>query len=173
MNIITNCLFAGNQAAVSGGGIGGGAPSTITNCTFYGNSAGYSGGGMFNNAGMIECDKMRVTNSILWGNTAPQYKETGTDRGGWGGYCGTNFQYSDIDQSDYTGYNGNIRQNPQFVDVSGTNPNNWDLHLQAGSPCIDTGKQARSIPLVDMDGECGLWTAAGMAGARPIWGPMR
>jgi hypothetical protein len=35
---------------------------------------------------------------------------------------------------------GNISDNPLFVNVSGNDPTKWDLQLQPKSPCIDKGK---------------------------------
>ena len=54
--------------------------------------------------------------------------------------------YSDIDQDGFEGLNGNIRQNPLFVNYV-----NGDLHLQASSPCIDAAT-SDNAPLTDMEG---------------------
>ncbi|MDX9805966.1 MAG: hypothetical protein RBT87_09085, partial [bacterium] len=32
-----------------------------------------------------------------------------------------------------------IDADPEFMDVSGTDPHSWDLRLKNSSPCIDTG----------------------------------
>jgi len=83
-----------------------------------------------------------VTNSILWGNTAPTGAEIYTDSGApvvayscvQGGYAGT----------------GNISDDPLFVD--GTDGGDgWDLQLQEGSPCIDAGTST-GAPGVDILG---------------------
>ncbi|RMD97116.1 MAG: hypothetical protein D6812_15815, partial [Deltaproteobacteria bacterium] len=39
--------------------------------------------------------------------------------------------------SDPTGTGGNISVDPEFVDISGTDPLSWDLHLSETSPLID------------------------------------
>ena len=164
---ITNSIFAGNSSGTGGGFYGvDGSITTIANCTFYKNSATVSGGGISDQSGMIDCNKLRVTNTILWGDTAPQYKETGTALGGWGGYCLTNYHYSDIDQSGYPGVDGNIGQDPLFVNILGTDPNGWDLHLQSGSPAIDRGNNAApGLPPVDMDGQPRIMDGSGDGGA--------
>ena len=164
---ITNSIFAGNSSGTGGGFYGvDGSITTIANCTFYKNSATVSGGAISDQSGMIDCNKLRVTNTIMWGDTAPQYKETGTGLGGWGGYCLTNYHYSDIDQSEYPGVDGNIRQDPLFVNIAGTDPSGWDLHLQLGSPAIDRGSNAApGLPPVDMDGQPRIMDGTGDGGA--------
>src|SRR5262249_6833722 len=48
---------------------------------------------------------------------------------------------------DVTGLNGNIQQDPQFVDAAG-----GDYHLQASSPAIDAGTNtAPNLPDKDLD----------------------
>jgi len=75
---MTNCIVSGNSATgrhdefpgVGGGGgmdFWGNTSLTLTNCTITENSAANSAGGMI-------CDfwcSGRITNSIIWGNTAP------------------------------------------------------------------------------------------------------
>ena len=144
---ITNSVFAGNSAELYGGGISLSAstPLTMTNCTLFGNkvndSSGYGGG-------IYSYSPLTIANSILWGNTAnsdPQIKVAGGSLG---------VGYSDIDQIGFAGSNGNIRQDPKFMDVYGSDPANWNLRLQPLSPCVDAGNNAL-VPagtLTDIDG---------------------
>jgi predicted outer membrane repeat protein len=171
LTVLTS-IFAGNRAINSdpyrgmGGGIRGGGAVQVINSTFYGNSANYAGGGMYLGEGAGSCSQFRVYNSILWGNTASQYKETGTapGTGMWG--CPDVYQYSNIDQNDYINYAHNIRQNPMFVNISGTDPSAWDFHLQAGSPSIDTGSNTvPGLPPFDIDGEPRIMDGSGDGGA--------
>ncbi|MCP4610914.1 MAG: right-handed parallel beta-helix repeat-containing protein, partial [Planctomycetes bacterium] len=141
---ISNCSFSGNHAI---GGLGGGirnytSSPTITNCTFFGNSAA-NGGAILNGA----TSAPTVTNCILWGNTAPEiYNFSSTPT----------VNYCDV-QGGYGG-TGNIDIDPLFVDTDG--PDNIlgtqddDLHLQASSPCIDSGdNSAPSLPANDFEGD--------------------
>lgn len=76
-----------------------------------------------------------VTNSIVWGNTNYQI------------YGNHTVSYSVI-QGGYEG-EGNIDADPLFID-----PANGDFHLQAGSPCINTGtNQAPFLSTHDFDGD--------------------
>ncbi len=172
LTVLTS-IFAGNRANGSygmGGGIrvyqGTTGTVTIINSTFYGNSAVYAGGGLHLGELGGTCSRYRVYNSIVWGNSASQYKETGTapGTGMWG--CPDVYQYSNIDQNNYINYSNNIRQNPMFVNVSGTDPAAWDFHLQAGSPCIDKGSNTvQGLPTFDIDGEPRIMDGSGDGGA--------
>ena len=76
-----------------------------------------------------------VSNSILW--------NYGEEIRVWG--AGTaQVSYSDV-EGGYSG-EGNISADPMFVD-----PANNDYHLQAGSPCIDTGTNV-GAPTEDIEG---------------------
>jgi predicted outer membrane repeat protein len=183
LTVLTS-IFAANRAINSdpyrgmGGGIRGGGAVQVINSTFYGNSANYAGGGMYLGELAGFCSQFRVYNSILWGNTASQYKETGTAPGTgiWG--CPDVYQYSNVDQNDYINYAHNIRQNPMFVNISGTDPAAWDFHLQAGSPSIDRGSNTvPGLPAFDIDGEprimdgTGDWGAIADMGVDEVTGP--
>ncbi len=134
---LTNVLFYANSAG--GVGEGGGLYNfeyswvVIENVTFYTNSAS-SGRAMYNGPYSF----VVVGNSILWssGATGSEIRNsigvslniTNSDlRGGWPG-------------------TGNIDTDPLFVD-----PVNGDLHLQAGSPAIDSGTN-NGCPFTDLDG---------------------
>ena len=183
LTVLTS-VFTANRAINSdpyrgmGGGIRGGGAVQVINSTFYGNSANYAGGGMYLGELAGSCTQFRVYNSILWGNSASEYKETGTAPGTgiWG--CPDVYQYSNIDQNDYINYAHNIRQNPMFVNISGTDPSGWDFHLQAGSPSIDTGSNTvPGLPAFDIDGESrimdgtGDWGAIADMGVDEVTGP--
>jgi parallel beta-helix repeat protein len=125
--IIKNNLIYDNEATDSG--IGGGfytemedLPVFVGN-TVVGNRAERGGGVRIANKGIIK-------NCIIWGNVASsqdndiyiQVVES------------PNILYCDISDSPFCGQNGNICEDPMFVD-----PENNDYHLRPDSPCIDAG----------------------------------
>ncbi|MDD5724230.1 MAG: right-handed parallel beta-helix repeat-containing protein [Syntrophales bacterium] len=131
-SIVNNVIY-GNMADGSGGGIylinltENGEPDIINN-TFFGNYAATSGGGIHCNSSF----KPRIFNCILWGNT--------DDLDG----CSTT--YSDVQDGDGNGTNGNISINPLLKDtLSG------DCSLASRSPCLDAGTDT-GAPVTDRDG---------------------
>jgi len=154
---LRNCVFSGNSATDSGGGIfnsgvGGGPnpnPPVLTNCTFSENSAALEGGGLYNEGG---ADAV-VNSCIFWDNN----DTGGTDE------SAQIYTSSIAPAIDYTcvqgltgalGGAGNIGDNPTFVDsngpddIVGTADDN--LRLMLGSPCIDTGHPG--LEYQDLDG---------------------
>lgn len=100
--------------------------------------------------GAMGAGPLNIVNSILWGNTAdlwPEYPQLYEDVPG-----SSTVVNCDIDQDEYEGADGNIRLDPIFVDVTDPDPANWDLHIDALSPCIDTGT-SEGAPYDDMDGD--------------------
>jgi predicted outer membrane repeat protein len=134
--LFENCLFNDNSAPTRAGGIYniGGSSPTLTNVTFSGNSSA-TGGAIYNATG---CSPT-LTNCILWADTATTQPEI---------YNQTDatpvVTYSNI-AGGYAGV-GNIDADPLFVDGPG-----GDLHLQAGSPCIDAANGPWA-PEFDLDG---------------------
>ena len=144
---VMNCVFSGNSAFLRGGGMfnSGGSPA-VTNCTFSGNTVVQNGGGMFNSG-----SSPTVTNCIFWMNS----DAGGTDESAQihnDDSSGVNtpvVNTSDV-QGGWTGAGGtgNLDADPLFVDAPG-----GDLHLQAGSPCIDAGDNNVVTELTDLDGD--------------------
>jgi predicted outer membrane repeat protein len=146
--MLANCIFTDNSAGASGikssgGGAiyAGGNGAVITNCIFFNNwtaNEANPGGAIFN----FLADT-RLSNSILWGNTAaagPQLSDYLLILG--------RTEHCNIDQAGFDGIDGNIRREPLWV-----NPALGDFRLQADSPCIDAGREdAPGLPEVDFDG---------------------
>jgi uncharacterized repeat protein (TIGR01451 family) len=148
-----NCTFASNSAGYGGGGMLNYTDSSpaLSNCTFAGNSAEIAGGGMCNDAsgnsagstggGMYNWDSsLALTNCILWGDAPEEiFNEDPASS--------PVVTYSDI-EGGYPG-EGNIDADPRFAD-----PDNGDLHLKPGSPCIDAGtNDAPNLPEHDFEGD--------------------
>lgn len=125
MNINRTLIYA-NTASEEGGGIASyhtdNTDTTyLTNCDIFGNTAGTLGGGVRETSGYDA--QTLLHNSIIWANNAP-----------------TNPQYAYVsriyycDLSQTAGGQGNINQNPLFID-----PGSGNFNLQASSPCIDAG----------------------------------
>jgi hypothetical protein len=131
--VIDSCVFRGNTAHFQGGAVfNSGSSPIITNCTFRGNSSDYVGGAI----AVFDESAPTVTGSILWDNSPDEiYVETDAD-------CGVSFS----DCSGGFSGEGNIDADPLFVDAEG-----GDLHLQAGSPCIDAADGA-AAPEFDIEG---------------------
>ncbi len=158
---ISSCLFIDNSAGNSSDGAGGAItiydPSsespkftTITNCTFVGNRTNGSqayGGAIYNRV-----QNITVVNSIFWDNgTRGLYRNTGTG----------SISYSDIEDgvanSLLADGGNNIAVDPLFVDSSG-GPDDWDIHLQKASPCVDSGDNtAPYLTALDLDANPRIW----------------
>lgn len=156
---VFNCEFTGNTAAQHGGAVNlrineqfGPSSANFVNCTFWRNTATH-GGAIHNDLGTVV-----VTNSVLWGNSSPQWHKS--DQG-----VANILNYSDVQGLDenqgcvcnasgagcdaFCGLGpltvgpGNIDADPQFVDTIGTDgiagDDDDDLQLQDSSPCIDAG----------------------------------
>ncbi len=165
---IVNSLFHENQVEsyatstyTSDGGYGAAICSTsaqtgdtteIVNCTITSNHA-TDGGAVttgWNHAGLLE-------NTIVWGNTttSPDIPPVKAN------VEGTNtIRYSCVeallapipgeDPPDPADFPGSIDADPLFVDLAG-----GDLHLSAGSPCVDAGENA-AVPAglsTDLEGQ--------------------
>ena len=147
-----NSLFVGNS--VSGAQANGGAVFNnevdnfaIMNCTFFGNSAaGGQGGAIYNDH--TSWPSSSITDSIFRDNSAAAYPDIANQ--GITDPLDT-ITFCNIEQAGYEGDHNNISADPLFIDISGTNPLYWDLHLSAASPSIDTGT-ATGAPAIDLDG---------------------
>jgi len=157
---LLNCIFIGNSADMGGAihNIQSSRP-TITNCTFTRNSADI--GGVMRNHNSAP----KISNCILWQNTAP----TGPEISNSGSTviishsniagCGSSAAW---DASFGTDAGGNLDTDPLFVSNPNDGGDGWgddpctpadesandnygDLHLLAGSPCIDAGDNSAVI----------------------------
>lgn len=140
----SNCRFLRNNARHDGGGIYNwteDSSAKIVNCIFTDNAKGaivnYNNQPIITNCTIVgnpdfamanHHAQPTVSNTILWGNQTEivNYDDSLIS-----------LSYSNIDQDGYAGDNGNIRQNPRFIAMTGA-----DFRLSATSPCIDSGSNA-------------------------------
>jgi hypothetical protein len=160
---LVDCTFVANRAAwlpraLGGGGVYcyGASHARLSNCTFVANESGKGGAAAYaRESGAV------LTNCVFWYNTGIYDGQLSGDpavtycsvEGGWPG-------------------DGNIDSDPQFVRVpddggdgwgddpntpdvdEGANDDYGDLHVQAGSPCIDAGCNCGVPPdFADLDGD--------------------
>jgi hypothetical protein len=121
---VMNCLVIGNTEDYgNGGGIHHNGGGTTLGSTICGNTSSDYGGGVYCYTGGA------LTNCIIWGNSA-----------GWGGDNWNNRLVQSWNTYAYCCTfpdplgTGNITNPPQFLAAD-------DYHLQAASPCIDTGTE--------------------------------
>jgi hypothetical protein len=175
--MLVNCIFAGNSASRTGGGIFSSESSpTLINCIFSANLAKeYDGGGMFNDlwseltlvnctftrnsaaryGGAMKNDRwsdVALINCIVWGDIA---SVSGDEIYNYG-FSDPTVTYCDI-RGGYLGL-GNINADPLFVDANGPDDSigteDDNLRLLPDSPCIDAGNNS-AVPggiVTDLDG---------------------
>jgi hypothetical protein len=141
---ITNNFILGNSASAGAGIFCEMCSPVIINNTIYENSASQHGGGIW----CIGCFS-DITNTILWGNTAPQGAQIDLD-----GYSDPVVTYCDV-QGGWPGQ-GNIDADPVFVESA-----IGDYHLTYTSPCREGGDyDAPNLPWTDFEGDlrdpCGI-----------------
>ncbi|MBI1296119.1 trypsin-like serine protease [bacterium] len=152
--VLSNVAFVGNAADAGGGALytwatGGNSIPILINVTFGGNVAN-TGGGIYS----VD-SKPRLTNAILWGNTAnsqaAQIALVGASNleishslvdGGLNGSGVVNFGTGTVSD-----VGGNIAGDPLFVNMAGGN-----LRLLGLSPAIDAGDNAPVPVEKDLDG---------------------
>jgi hypothetical protein len=137
---LNRCTLSGNRGWNGGGGWG----STFNDCILSGNFAGTGGGGdysTFNNCTVTGnsasnlgsgTDGSTVNNSIVYYNAGENYSG-----------CTINFSCT----TPNPGGTGNTASEPLFANLAG-----GDLHLQPGSPCINTGNNTNAPAAYDLDG---------------------
>jgi len=128
-----NCLIANNAAFEGGGAYG---VSKMVNCTIANNSAAYSGGvGVYNSS---PYGSSALMNCLLYFNTAGTNANYDTSNVSLDHCCTVPLPASGM---------GNITNDPNGVNGAG-----GDFHLQANSPCINSGNNSAITNTTDLDG---------------------
>jgi hypothetical protein len=150
---IQNNTICGNSAGRDGGALAD-CIGTVRNNTITRNTAEEDGGGLWGCSGILNC--------VVWGNTSVSGK---AQIYGWSEptYCCI---------QDWTGGGeGNITDDPQFVDPDGADgkPETYEdnnYRLSADSPCIDAGNNEDWMwTVVDLDGNPRIWNGTVDMGA--------
>ncbi len=159
--VLFGCLLANGYADQFGGGA---YNCNATNCNISNNSAGYGGGGV---SGGIYCNCLLTGNgytgfggAVYWTTTLNNCVVTGNLAGRGGGGYGCTFNNCIVYYNTYGGDNysdsvnycctpdatgvGCFTNAPLFADGV--------YHLQAGSPCINAGKNTLAGTATDLDG---------------------
>ncbi|MBE7508495.1 MAG: VCBS repeat-containing protein [Planctomycetia bacterium] len=150
--LIESSTFTGNSADSIGGAIRNHGILRIFQSTIAANHADLSGGGIYSNGGTLY-----LKNSIVWGNT-----DAGSDVEAAQLYLTAApdalFQFCCV--QGWTGsWDGEnvVPGDPLFVDVDGADAQigtlDDDVHLGAGSSCIDQGTSFSGLPAQDFDGD--------------------
>ena len=159
--ILINCIFSGNSADNGGamynnGDLGATNPS-LSNCTLSGNKANLHGNEIYNHVRTVlsvgECHP-QLTNCIVW-NDAPIYNDSPVTA--TYAYCNIKGCGGSASWLASLGMDlgGNIDADPMFVDPpdpADAPTTSGDVHLQDGSPSIDTGT-ATGAPTADFEGD--------------------
>ncbi|MEM8857691.1 MAG: choice-of-anchor Q domain-containing protein, partial [Chloroflexota bacterium] len=152
--IMTNVMFSANSAQNGGGIFNVSSHPTLLNVTFSGNSATGRGGGMDSILG----SRPAITNTIFWGNDAPENPNMRSASGsvptvsyslieGSGGS-------SSWDSSFGTDAGNNIDSDPFFtfsITASQSPTLTANLQLMIDSPAINSGRDASYDGLYDTD----------------------
>ena len=192
--VITNCVITGN-ASYSGGG--GAYYGTLKNCALIGNSApNFGWGGGANNSVLINCLLARnfagyisggAVNSTLINCTVVSNVAATYSGSVWGCTLKNcivyyNFSYYTNDDSN-SGYNftncctsfavtfggaNNFTNPPLFANLSA-----GDFHLNAASPCINTGNNSYLAISTDLDGNPRIFGGTVDLGAYEFQSPVR
>ena len=164
VNLVDQCVFAGNFAWDSGGAIAGSGLATtrVSNCTFVLNDALQVGGGISLDFGMSAV----VLNSIFWLNSSGAGFDqiTANSPGSTLEVHWTNLQGGAINLalsggSTLLGTSNLIDADPLFLDPAGPDGNplaflDNDYRLAPGSPCIDAAAVSLLPPdRADLDGD--------------------
>lgn len=128
---LNNCLVVGNTAYRGGGTFFG----TANNCTVVGNHATDSAGGMYRGIVNNTIVRDNISDINLGNNT---YTPSAADLDYFRNTCSFDLTH---------GVNGNITNAPNFVNAAAGN-----YRLNNNSPCIDAGKNAYVVGVVDLDG---------------------
>jgi parallel beta-helix repeat protein len=171
--ITRNNVIYGNSAYIGGGVIMFGG--SLSNNTIAGNDASFQGGAQFGgNVHIVfspEIPPSRILNNIISGaGSGGGITWEGDYQGGviqfnnvWNNTPG-NYGFADPTTGEFTydgradqaGIDGNISQNPLFIDIQA-----HDYHLQTGSPCVNAGDPG-IVPApgeTDFDGELRIYAA--------------
>jgi hypothetical protein len=169
---LTNLVIAGNTTTgngVAGAGIYVNRGSAwLANAVVHGNESISSGEGY--GAGILNTGTLTATNVSITENlesgTGSTTSSAGFSSFGTETLSHCNVYGNDIADwsgtTDPTGTNGNISVAADFVDVSSSDPLDWDLRLAASSALIDAGDTG----LLDPDGtasDIGAWGGEGAA----------
>ena len=149
--VLTHVVFAGNSAPDDGGGLRvKDSDAELHHVVFVGNRAG-DGAALAVKSSLATLDGVVMAYNAASSQGGAIYEKNGGSA--VLSYCNAwSNTPSNYDGSggmvDPTGIDGNVSMQPHFLDTSAADVADWDLHLAATSPLIDTGDPA----VLDPDG---------------------
>ncbi len=129
---LSHCIISGNHGEYGAVYSWQGTTVELENTTVFGNRSETGNPAIY----LAWLETLRLTNSIVWNDG---FAEIDCD---WR-LDPNQIQASYCDIQGGRPGQGNIDQDPMFVNAGAPDANDWDLHLQAGSPCIDAGTSQR------------------------------
>jgi hypothetical protein len=172
-DIISNCVFIGNNAMISGGAFGGtlfncqlianqaygagaAASNTLNNCSLIRNGTYFSGlpqyinsqalGSVLNNCTVALNDGPGPALVACTANNSIIYFNTNTLNAQYSNFTNSTLNYCCTTPLPATGAN-NFTDNPRFTATLAR-----DVHPLATSPCINAGQNASAFGDLDLDG---------------------
>jgi len=156
--LVYNTLIFDNETGTYGGGmyvnIGNNSTVDIQFCTISHNTSGWEAGGAicFNASHVGSNTRLRIENSIIWGNTSTPPTYVGSQINMVNQHCDLSLSYSDLEhgRNFINNYNGGpISYGPGMIEVDPewTSSDFGYYYLdQQSSPCIDRANPAFTVP---------------------------
>ncbi|HUU01659.1 MAG TPA: right-handed parallel beta-helix repeat-containing protein [Myxococcota bacterium] len=154
-NVVTlvNSVFFGNSGSYAGAIQAGYGRLIMRNCTLVGNTSTNPSGDYYTGGISVGSASVVMTNCILWGNTTESPDDTLSQEQIYYRDSRPYVRYSTVQGDEVYPGIGNLNLDPLFENTD-PGAGDIDLHLGAGSQCIDGGSERTLLPdFADLDGD--------------------